>query len=73
MPAQIVLRWHVEHGLSAIPKSVKPDRIAANIDIFDFVLSPEDIATIDAIDTGERAGPDPDLFATKFLTNGTRR
>lgn len=60
-PAQVVLRWHVEHGLSAIPKSVRADRIAENIDIFDFSLAPEEVAAIDKLDTGHRAGPDPDV------------
>src|SRR5215204_339119 len=50
-PAQVVLRWHIEHGLSAIPKSVRPARIAANIGIFDFALTREDLAAIDALDT----------------------
>jgi 2,5-diketo-D-gluconate reductase A len=58
-PAQIVLRWHIEHGFCAIPKSVKPHRIAENIDIFDFQLTPDEVAAIDALDTGVRGGPDP--------------
>jgi diketogulonate reductase-like aldo/keto reductase len=57
--AQVVLRWHVEHGFSAIPKSVKPHRIAENFDVFDFALTAEEIAGIDALDTGVRGGPDP--------------
>ncbi len=61
-PAQIILRWHLEHGLSAIPKSVHAQRIAENIDIFDFKLTPDEMATIDALDTGIRGGPDPDTF-----------
>lgn len=61
-PAQIVLRWHIDHGLSAIPKSVRPQRIAENIDIFDFALSADEIAAIDALNSGVRAGPDPDQF-----------
>jgi diketogulonate reductase-like aldo/keto reductase len=59
-PAQIVLRWHIEHGLSAIPKSVRPERIAENIDIFDFTLTRDELAAIDALDTGQRAGRDPE-------------
>lgn len=61
-PAQIVLRWHIDHGLSAIPKSVRKERIEENIDIFDFSLSPEDGKAIDALDTGVRTGPDPEVF-----------
>ena len=58
--AQIVLRWHVEHNIVAIPKSTKPKRIAENLDIFDFALTSSEVASIDALDTGRRAGPDPD-------------
>ena len=58
-PAQVMLRWHLQEGRSAIPKSVKPERIAANFDVFGFELSPEDLARIDALDTGVRGGPDP--------------
>jgi diketogulonate reductase-like aldo/keto reductase len=58
-PAQVVLRWHIEHGFCAIPKSVKPHRIAENIDIFDFQLASSEVAAIDALDTGVRGGPDP--------------
>jgi diketogulonate reductase-like aldo/keto reductase len=58
-PAQVVLRWHIEHGFCAIPKSVKPHRIAENIDIFDFQLSSDEVAAIDSLDTGVRGGPEP--------------
>ena len=64
-PAQVVLRWHIEHRVSAIPKSVKPHRIEENFDIFDFVLTPDEVAAIDALDTGTRGGPDPELVDTK--------
>jgi diketogulonate reductase-like aldo/keto reductase len=67
-PAQVVLRWHLEHGLSAIPKSVRPERIAENIDVFDFRLTADEIAAIDALDTGVRGGPDPEIVDTKFFT-----
>jgi diketogulonate reductase-like aldo/keto reductase len=58
-PAQVVLRWHIEHGFCAIPKSVKQHRIAENIDIFDFELTADEVGAIDALDTGVRGGPDP--------------
>jgi len=59
--AQVVLRWHVQHGHIAIPKSFHPDRIAQNIDIFDFALTPDECAVIDKLDTGERSGPNPEV------------
>jgi diketogulonate reductase-like aldo/keto reductase len=59
-PAQVMLRWHVEEGRSAIPKSTKPARIAENFDVFDFELSKDQLAAIDALDTGVRRGPEPD-------------
>lgn len=58
-PAQVMLRWHVQQGRSAIPKSTKPHRIAENIDIFDFELTATELAAIDALDTGKRGGPEP--------------
>jgi diketogulonate reductase-like aldo/keto reductase len=58
--AQVMLRWHLQEGRSAIPKSVKPARIAENFAVFDFELGPEQLAAIDALDTGVRGGPDPD-------------
>src|SRR6516225_5115072 len=67
-PAQIVLRWHLQHGLSVIPKSLQPARIAENFGIFDFELTADDIAAIDALDTGMRAGPDPDRVDTKMFS-----
>ena len=57
--AQVMLRWHVQQGRSAIPKSVRPERIAENFDIFDFELSEDELAQIDALDTGVRGGPEP--------------
>lgn len=61
-PAQVVLRWHIEHGVVAIPKSVKPPRIAENVDVFDFELTADEVASIDALDTGVRAGPNPEML-----------
>ncbi|GAB2657847.1 aldo/keto reductase [Nocardia goodfellowii] len=58
--AQVMLRWHLQEGRSAIPKSTKPERIAENFDVFDFDLTLEQIAAIDSLDTGDRGGPDPD-------------
>jgi diketogulonate reductase-like aldo/keto reductase len=66
--AQIVLRWHIERGFSAIPKSLHSERIAENFAIFDFALTGSDIAAIDALDTDVRAGPDPDRVDTKLFT-----
>lgn len=57
--AQVMLRWHLQCGRSAIPKSVRPARIAENFDVFDFELAAEEIAAIDALDTGVRGGPEP--------------
>ena len=59
-PAQVMLRWGIQHGRSVIPKSTKPTRIAENIDVFDFELTSDEIAAIDALDTGRRGGPEPD-------------
>ena len=59
-PAQVMLRWHLQEGRSAIPKSTKPARIAENFDVFDFELSADQIAAIDGLDTGVRGGPDPE-------------
>lgn len=59
-PAQIVLRWHLQTGHSAIPKSSDPNRIAANVDIVDFALSDDDMAALDALDSGRRIGNHPD-------------
>ena len=59
-PAQVMLRWHLQQGRSAIPKSTNPARIAENFDVFDFELSADELAGIDALNTGRRSGPDPD-------------
>ncbi|HTF40252.1 MAG TPA: aldo/keto reductase [Propionibacteriaceae bacterium] len=64
-PAQVMLRWHLQHGRSVIPKSTKPHRIAENIDVFDFELSAEELAAIDALDTGRRGGPEPEMITVE--------
>jgi 2,5-diketo-D-gluconate reductase A len=61
-PAQVVLRWHIQLGNIVFPKSVSRERMAQNIDVFDFTLSPQDMAVVDSLDTGDRMGPDPDRF-----------
>jgi diketogulonate reductase-like aldo/keto reductase len=61
-PAQIVLRWDVQHGVVTIPKSTHSKRIAENAEIFDFELSQVDMNVLDALDEGKRVGPDPDNF-----------
>ncbi len=61
-PAQTILRWHLQLGNVVIPKSVTPERIRENIDIFDFELSEDDMAAIARLDAGERTGPDPATF-----------
>jgi len=58
-PAQVMLRWHLQQGRSAIPKSTKPARIAENFDVFDFELTGEQLAAIDGLDTDRRGGPQP--------------
>ena len=59
-PAQVVIRWHVQLGHMVIPKSVTPDRIKANIDVFGFELSADEMKAIDGLDAGNRMGPHPD-------------
>jgi len=64
-PAQVVLRWHIQRGDIVFPKSVTPDRIRENIDIFDFELSGADVNEITLLNKNERTGPDPDKFSGK--------
>ena len=59
-PAQVMLRWHLQQGRQVIPKSVTPSRIAENFAVFDFDLSADELAAIDALDTGVRGGPEPE-------------
>jgi 2,5-diketo-D-gluconate reductase A len=62
MPAQAILRWHLQIGNVVIPKSVTPERIRENFEIFDFELSEDDLAAIARLDSGKRIGPDPTTF-----------
>jgi 2,5-diketo-D-gluconate reductase A len=64
-PAQVILRWHIERGNIIFPKSVQPDRVRENIDIFDLELSGEDVEAITALNRNERVGPNPDKFDGK--------
>ncbi|GAB3285062.1 hypothetical protein GCM10027456_80310 [Kineosporia babensis] len=60
-PAQVLLRWHLLQGRSAIPKSTNPGRIAENFAVFDFELSAAELAVIDGLDRAKRYGPDLDV------------
>lgn len=62
-PAQVILRWHLQLGNVVIPKSVTPERIRENIDLFDFELSDREMAAIGDLDRGNRIGPRPATFA----------
>jgi 2,5-diketo-D-gluconate reductase A len=62
-PAQVIIRWHLQLGNIVIPKSVTPERIRSNIEVFDFELSANELSAIDELDRGRRLGPDPDQFA----------
>ena len=63
-PAQVVLRWHIQSGNIIFPKSVTPERMRENFELFDFELDPGDVERIDSLDRGEagRNGPHPDRF-----------
>jgi 2,5-diketo-D-gluconate reductase A len=61
-PAQVVLRWHIELGLIPVPKSSNPERLAQNLSVFDFSLTPEEVNAISALDRGEPAAQDSDSY-----------
>ncbi len=61
-PAQIILRWHIELGLSVIPRSTRKEGLAENLNLFDFALTEEDHAALARLDAGQRTGPDPATF-----------
>ena len=63
-PAQVVLRWHVQRGDIVFPKSVSPDRMRSNFELFDFELDGSDMDALSVLDRGEsgRTGPNPDVF-----------
>jgi 2,5-diketo-D-gluconate reductase A len=60
--AQVIIRWHLQIGNIVIPKSVNPERIASNFDVFDFELSDDDVTSVSSLDNGTRLGPDPRTF-----------
>lgn len=60
--AQIVIRWHLDSGLVVIPKTVTPERIVENFNVWDFRLEREEVAAIAQLDCGKRLGPDPEHF-----------
>ncbi|CCQ47819.1 aldo/keto reductase [Pseudarthrobacter siccitolerans] len=60
-PGQLVLRWHIQHGLVTIPKTANPERMRENLDVFDFALDPQDLAELAILDEGPGAGNDSDV------------
>ncbi|WP_214770497.1 aldo/keto reductase [Exiguobacterium sp. s133] len=64
-PAQVILRWHIQHGIIAIPKSVTPSRIRENLAVFDFELSATEMQQLDALNQNQRTGSNPDEMHKK--------
>lgn len=64
-PAQIVLRYDVQHGVVTIPKTMTPARMTENLTVFDFALTEDEMAQLDALNDGLRCGPDPEKFNFK--------
>ncbi|WP_436956016.1 aldo/keto reductase [Staphylococcus sp. AS1337] len=62
-PAQVIIRWNIEHGVVVIPKSVTPSRIEENINVFDFVLTAAQIEKLDNLNEERRIGPDPAKYS----------
>lgn len=60
--AQVIIRWHLQRNVIPLPKSVNKNRIKANLEVFDFVLSDEDMGKINSLNEFKRVGPDPDNF-----------
>lgn len=69
-PGQVVIRWHLQLGNVVIPKSVTPERIRENFDVFGFELSAAEMEAIAALDRGQRIGPDPDTFVMPARAGG---
>ena len=63
-----MLRWHLQQGRQVIPKSVTPSRIAENFAVFDFDLVADELAAIDALDTGVRGGPAPEQITRETFS-----
>ena len=60
--SQVVIRWTIQRGDIVFPKSSSPERMRENLDVWDFELTPEQMAAISALHDGTRSGPDPDTF-----------